>query len=516
MSREPQIDAPSVRYGAYAVLIALSLGNMTGRLLAVNSTDVARLESYRYRHRLDSAKEQWREEGLSNEEIEQRTEELKEKLERKEFLQRPFLSSNDRSRWATVRALVEHQTYEIDRIVAERQWDTIDMVKHKNRAGQGRLYSSKPPLLPTLIAGEYWLLQKLTGWTLGTHPYELGRIMLFTINIIPAGIMLWLIALLAERYGTSDWGRIFVVGAASLGTFLSTFAVVLNNHLVAAVSATVALYATLKICDRREQRPLWFILAGLFAAFTAANELPALSFFGLVSLALLARAPKPTLLIYTPAAALIVAAFFATNYIAHDSLRPPYMHRIPTDPDDNWYHYTYQRDIDEEGNKTGKVRESYWLDRQGIDVGEKSRATYALHVLVGHHGVFSLTPIWILSFLGMLYWIAASRFELRTLAGSVLFLSVLCIVFYVVFRPQVDRNYGGMSSGFRWLFWFAPLWLVTMLPTVDRMSRSRTLWVIALLLLAWSVMSAAYPVWNPWRHPWITDWMLWNEWIEFG
>ena len=32
-------------------------------------------------------------------------------------LQRPFLSGNDRSRWCTVRALVEHCTYAIDDVV---------------------------------------------------------------------------------------------------------------------------------------------------------------------------------------------------------------------------------------------------------------------------------------------------------------------------------------------------------------------------------------------------------------
>ena len=45
--------------------------------------------------------------------------------------QRPFLSGNDRSRWDTIRALVEHGTYAIDDIVAEPNWDTIDMVQHR-------------------------------------------------------------------------------------------------------------------------------------------------------------------------------------------------------------------------------------------------------------------------------------------------------------------------------------------------------------------------------------------------
>jgi len=44
-----------------------------------------------------------------------------------------FLSANDRSRWATVAALVDYGTYEIDRLTAikdksgrRRPWQTID------------------------------------------------------------------------------------------------------------------------------------------------------------------------------------------------------------------------------------------------------------------------------------------------------------------------------------------------------------------------------------------------------
>src|SRR6185295_1887327 len=95
---------------------------------------------------------------------------------------------------------------------------------------------------------------------------------------------------------------------------------------------------------------------------------------------------------FVPAAAVVVVAFFATNYAAHQSLRPPYMHRSKTDATDNWYAYKY--------TLGGRERSSYWLDPQGLDRGEPSKLTYAVHVLVGHHGVFSLTPVWLLSVWG--------------------------------------------------------------------------------------------------------------------
>ncbi|HEY2893089.1 MAG TPA: hypothetical protein VGJ16_02705, partial [Pirellulales bacterium] len=132
---------------------------------------------------------------------------------------------------------------------------------------------------------------------------------------------------------------------------------------------------------------------------------------------------------------------------------------------------------------------------------------YALHATVGHHGIFSLTPIWVLSAAGLFYLWRNGRRELALFIGS---LSLVCLAFYIT-RPQIDRNYGGMTSGFRWMFWFAPLWLIALLPTVDRMAASRSGRGIALVLLTWSVMSASYPTWNPWTHPW-----LWNFLEHFG
>jgi hypothetical protein len=497
----PDTTAP-LRRGMYLLLIAVAVGNMTGRLLAVNSIDKIQIEADRIRQRLERERAKLVEQGVTGDEL-QRQFDDRERVARDELrLQRPFLSANDRSRWMTIRSLVEHGTYEIDRIVGQPTWDTIDMVQHRGRDGELHLYSSKPPLLATILAAEYWLIHRATGWTLGDRPYEIGRAMLVTVNVLPLALMFAIIAWLAERLGTSDLGRVFVVAVATLGTFLTTFAVVLNNHLPAAVSAAVALYAVVKIVAEGERRGRYFALAGLAAAFTAACELPALAFLGAIALMLIWRSLKWTVLGFVPAVALIAAAYFATNWIAHESLRPPYMHRSKTNSADNWYHYTY--------TVNGQERQSYWLNRQGIDVGEPTKSTYALHALVGHHGIFSLTPAWLLSIAGIFVWLAAGDAVRRELAAMVAALSLVCLVFYIGMRPQEDRNYGGMTSGFRWMFWFAPLWLLVMIPAADRLSRSRAGLAIAASLLTFSVLSASYPTWNPWTHPWVYNLLQWH------
>jgi hypothetical protein len=174
------------------------------------------------------------------------------------------------------------------------------------------------------------------------------------------------------------------------------------------------------------------------------------------------------------------------------------MHRAEND---NWYDYEYE--------SGGKTVDSYWRNRQGIDRGEPSKFVYALHVLVGHHGVFSLTPIWLLSLAGALMWLTSGEVSRRQLAMATLLISIVCLTFFIAFRPLEDRNYGGMTSGFRWMFWCAPLWLVVMLPAVDRLARSTFGMALASILLTLSVLSASYPTWNPWTQPWLYNWMVW-------
>jgi hypothetical protein len=491
MSTAPDHSPARLRWGVYLILIAVAVGQMTGRLMAVNSVDLTRVETNRVNERLRQERQRLTAEGLLGDELERGLLAAEGRLREELRLQRPFLSANDRSRWMTVRSLVEHGTYEIDAILEERTWDTIDKVRHVGRDGEMHYYSSKPPLLATMVAGLYWPIHRATGWTLGDRPYEIGRAILFGVNIVPLAVMFGILAWLAERFGVSDWDRIFMVAAATLGTFLNTFAIVLNNHVVAAVGASVALFALVRITSDGERGWKYFALAGAAAAFTAANELPAAAFLVGVGAILFIRAPRATLLAFAPAALVAVVAFFATNWIAHQDLRPPYMHP-------EWYDYLG----------------SYWNNRQGIDIGEASRTTYALHVLVGHHGILSLTPMWLLSMAGMAYWLWSSeraRWELAALAAV---LTIICLVFYIAVQGQGNRNYGGTTSVFRWMLWLAPLWLLAILPAAERLARSSLGKVFAALLLALSAMSASYPTWNPWTHPWLHNFVQWSGWLE--
>ena len=206
-----------LRWGVYWMLIALAVGNMTGRLLAVDSVNRVDGERKFIQLRMKSLEKRLLAKGLADEAVRERLAAERPQIEAEEARAFPFLSSNDRSRWLAIRALVDYGTYEIDEIIDRKRWNTIDMVQHRSRDGQLHLYSSKPPLLYTIIAGEYWLLQKLSGWSLEEKPYHVGRAILFTVNILPFALMMFLLAKLVDRFGQIRLGADFRHGRCVSG-----------------------------------------------------------------------------------------------------------------------------------------------------------------------------------------------------------------------------------------------------------------------------------------------------------
>ena len=493
----PSDSQAPLRWSIYAILICIGLGAMVGRILAVDSVDYRRLADTKFKKELDDKRGGLESQGLSGLALDAAVQREETNLTIRSGLWRPFQSANDRSRWCTVRALVEPEMrvpgapYAIDKVIDRKTdpgWDTIDMVRRNDH-----YYSSKPPLLATLMAGEYWVIYNLTGASLGTHPYEIGRFMLITINGTCLLLVFLFTARLVERLGTTGWGRIFVMASCVFGTFLTTFSITITNHLPAAACTAVLLDALVRIWLDGGRRPATFILAGFASALLAANEVPAGALSAAVSLIILWLAPRKTLLACLPPALLVTGAFFLTNWIAVESLKPAQMHRSPGD---NWYDY----------------ENSYWKNPKGIDRGEKSPAVYSFHVLVGHHGVLSLTPVWWLSLLGAGLWLVRGQRGLKLCALLALGVTAICLGFYLL-GQGVDRNYGGGAAAFRWVFWMAPMWLMLMLPAANLLSGRRWTRGVGLALLALSVMSASYPTWNAWTPPWIMNFLGWMGWL---
>ena len=505
----------------------------------------------------------------------------------------PFFSANDRSRWCTIRSLVDHGTYEIDEVLDGQSnipWYTIDKVVHPDADGNLKRYSSKPPLMPTMIAAKYWLLKKM-GLTIADDTMLVVRVIVFVTNVVPFVLFLMLLAAMLERIVVHDWTRYFVLSAAGFGTFLTTFSVSLNNHLPAAFCVMGVLYCLDRIyrsgpvChDSCPAGWVHYFVAGLLAAFATANEFPALSLFAAAGLLCLLKSPQNTMRGFVLGALIVAAGFFGTNYLAHATWKPAYANRsdgeliqtvegdysdalcganddqlddgqVPpeilepiqqrlSDSGREELSAPYAEQSFWKRNRDAKLRRwnvrdhlsssqftieetsanqfaihefanwydysgSYWSSgkKSPIDRGESDQTLYAFHMLLGHHGICSLTPIWLFSFAGLIALPFAGRLQLQWLGVMGLGLTVVVFTFYLT-RPEIDRNYGGVTSGLRWMFWLIPIWLVAMVPVVDTLAKKTPGKFFCLGLLLLSIVSAMYSIQNPWVHPWLYELLM--------
>jgi hypothetical protein len=461
-----------------------------------------------------------------------------------------------------------------------RPWDTIDKVRHIGRDGKQHYYSSKPPLFATLVAGVYAVVRFVTGLNLTEHPVYVARLVLACVNLPLLGLFFFSTIASVDHLCRSEWARIMAAATTCFGVLLIPFALTLNNHLPAAAATALTMWVFITASEKLTNSVdnmvapipvyLW-ILAGFSAAFAVANELPALSMFAFW-LVLFWFLEKSSVLWFLGGAAVVAVAFFGTNWAAHQSLRPPYAHRgegnyiaelnSPIRPPDESLQEEvrmalvtralagYETEIaitasDEPDRWVVRVEEqlyslvvrdrkwklntwddwyeypgTYWKEgvRQGVDKGEPSRLIYFMQMTIGHHGIFSLTPIWLLLPIGIVTGLRFGPPDYRRLNWAVLIATLTCILFYV-FRPLVDRNYGGVSIGFRWLLWFTPLWIVMITPIIEDFAGSefagtrKWRWGVY-LLLALSVFSVSVSLETPWEHPWIYRFWEFLGWIE--
>ena len=424
----------------------------------------------------------------------------------------PMFSSNDRSRWATVRALVDDGSYVVGKrdlpdapdgytdsgIIFREDYNSLDKVMDPKT---GNFYSSKPPLLPTIVAGGYWLLKTLFGWTFDTHRWPLVVTLLTLVNIVPFALSLVCLARLIDPFGRSDFGRIFAFALVALGTFMTPFLTTFTNHVPAACLAVFAVYFLLRpSADGSTGEAFW---AGLFAGFAAAFELPALALGGALFVPMAIARPAPAVGGFLPGLLIPLAALLYCNYSALGTVLPAY-----SEFGGEMYNYA--------GSYWEKVHATTNPRGLGLDYATEPRDVYAFHLSLGHHGFFSLTPALFLGLAGLISLVASSgpdanrawanrRVATGPLWTPALFAIVLAVVSAVVFAFYVwqSTNYGGGTCGPRWLMWLTPFWALVAAPSADRLGRATWGRVFAGLLLGLSVFSASYPVANPWRNPWI-------------
>jgi hypothetical protein len=450
----------------------------------------------------------------------------------------PFLSSNDRSRWGTVRALVEENTYVLGKrdrdlvfktaflplfqtelmgalgsagvahrlrlgadsgfLLTEDAWRSVDRVLNPETL---EYQSSKPPLLPALAAGPVKLWGWLFGWVPSKHAFEVGRVTLLLINWLPWTLYLVFFWRLLQYFEVSDFARLVTLALACFGTLVQPYLVVFNNHTPGTFCILFLMHAlAVEFLGDGVRRNLWLVWAGLAAGFGVTCEMPALSVAGFAGLVLVGRSVWRAFGLYGLACLVPMVAGALMNKYATGRYMPVY-----SEFGSPWYEYEGSSWYDPGQLKRGID----WARRNlGETVGE-----YAFHLLVGHHGLFSLTPVFLLAIPGA--WMAAGK---RNGGGSArlqwdfAWMALACTVVLMGFYLVKSDNYGGNCCSARWLQWLTPLLLVAALPAIDRLVASR--WGLGLLaVLAFlSIISAASSNYSPWRRPWLYDLFVWAGW----
>lgn len=457
----------------------------------------------------------------------------------------PLQSANDRSRWCTVWSLLEQRSFIIDDIRRVPGWDSIDIVRR-----DGHFYSSKPPFLAVVAAGLTAGLQWATGWQLLAHPAAVTRGCLVILNGLLWASLLWCIICLAERYGRSPWGRLVTVLFVGFGTLLSPFQATLNNHTVAAATMSWLLLAWARWLEtpapdappNRAHQPdppgaigtAWQALVlGLTVGLTICNELPAWAALPLIGWSMIRRNAWLSCVVLLAGTAIPVAVATALGWFATGELFPTYAQ----------YGTTVYNYVD-------AGQPSYWLNPQGVDRNLDPPWRYALHCLIGHHGLLSLTPALLLLLFvpwldldarvspalaqdndGAVDWqnrpLTAGGFEQRLtpeIAAEVQrvtahrsvrwftgWLTLIVLAFYLT-RTQ-NYNYGGVSVALRWMLWLVPCWIVTAIPVFDWASeRPVTRWLTS-GLVGLSVLSAWLPAGRPWQQPWLYHALATHNWM---
>lgn len=335
-------------------------------------------------------------------------------------------NANTGSRYATVEALVDHGTFAINRSVYR---NTIDKVKI------GKDYvSSKPPVLPTYAAGVYWVYQQLTGKTIKLHEGDVLRAVGLFTGWLSHLVMLLFFWRLAQLLLQRDLARLVALSGCAFAQLSVAYSTTLNNHSAAAACALGAFYFAFRLTADGSNGSAWkrrYVACGLFAGFLPTLDLPALALSAAIAAYLLHHNWRRTLTWFAPVALAPIGLHIWLTAAATGSVIPIYL----------------RRDLYEFAG-------SYWGgQRGGIDALREPKALYAFNMLLGHHGLFSMTPLFVYALIALVSTLRR-RTEPLFKVSLVLASALLVMLLFYVFRT---RNYGGWCVGMRWLVVIMPL-----------------------------------------------------------
>lgn len=383
------------------------------------------------------------------------------------------VNDNTFSRLATVYALVHHGTWYIDTGEGAPENPFAALTVDKVLV-DGHFLSSKPPVLPLLMSGVYWVLLHVSPLCFD-HEHDLKRILqIFTIvfGIIPFAASLALFARMLSQYTPSaPWRTLPLLLALAFGTQYAAFAPQFINHVPGAAACLGAVYLGLgMLTGTLAPHPLRFVAFGVLGGLTHTLEIPLTAYIAALGLALLVRFPRQTLL---------WGGLGLIPWVLLQALLYWTMTGTPLPVQTRHDLYLYEN--------------SPWRAPVGIDGLNEPKPLYAFHLLVGRHGTFLLFPVLLFGLFAALRALRDRELPLRGFLVGGGACTALIFAYYI----RGTDNYGGAAYGFRWAIGVMPILLAMAAPLLAQ-ARSKAFWTLFTAALTVSVYSTAECYLNPW------------------
>lgn len=282
------------------------------------------------------------------------------------------VGANDSSRYATMIAIVEHGTYYIDGVyLADRTMDKV-------RVG-ARDLSTKPPVLSTLGAALYAVLHHGFGLSFRRNEGVVVRVLVALLCTVPLLVLLLMLHGLLRREGLDPGVSLGATALLGLGTLAFPFGTILVNHLPSTAALFGAFVCARELRAGRRTGWRWAFAAGLLGCLAVTFELTAV--FGAVAVTLylfsdgrrwsLAGAFVAGLAL--PASLHLWITWRTTSHVLPVQLRP-----------ELW-----------------SFAGSYWNHPRSWDALREPKWRYGLQCFFGGRGLFTLTPVLLVSLVGM-------------------------------------------------------------------------------------------------------------------
>ena len=368
----------------------------------------------------------------------------------------PFEGDTANSRMATVYALVHHGTWEIapSGQINPFESGTIDKVRV-----EGKLYSSKPPVMPLIMTAQYGLLHYVLGYDLNQPEDRKSILGILTATCISLPFLLSGMAFyrLLGIWGIKPWAKTVVLLSLMWGSEYAGYAATMNNHVPATACLIGAFWGYWALDEKvNVKTSKYCAIIGLLLGLAVVIDLPATIFVLILAIAFVRKFSKNNILwgVIGASIPLLIHAGIMISLSASP---------LPFQLNHDFYLY----------------EESYWRNPVAIDALNHPWGLYLFNMTFGRVGHFILYPLLFVGVMALFH--ESRRAESSQRWWSVGGLAALGIL--IVYYLTSTNNYGGVSYGFRWLIIATPFLLMGLALGLNQIKSRWLIGTVCVLLM---------------------------------